>query len=130
MNEDEDLPRYRLRLQEFARRQIEAESVRLAEIGGLDASLAWVDALQQALASLSTMPGRCPLAPEADRFGGVWRNARHILFRRTPGGVAWRVVFAVEESALDAPTVRILAVRHASARPMTRAEARQSLEDA
>ena len=121
--------RYRLRLQEYARRLIDAESDRLKPLIGDEGAIEWIIALREALASLSWMPGRCPLAPEANRFTGVWRGARHKRFQRTPDGAAWRILFVIEESDLEAPTVRVLAMLHANAGPMTRAQARQALEE-
>ena len=48
-----------------------------------------------------------------------------MLYRRTAGGPAYRVLFVLRENSDDAPTVTIIHVRHAAHKPMTRKEARE-----
>jgi plasmid stabilization system protein ParE len=65
---------------------------------------AWYDGLVEALQSLSTMPLRCPLAPET-RVGLVDRQVRQLLYGRNFW--KYRVLFVVE-----AKRVLIAHVRH------------------
>lgn len=67
------------------------------------------------------MPHR-QIAPEQARFR---QEIRQIIYRRRAGSVAYRVLYTIVEAEDDAPYVRILHVRHGSARPITRAEARE-----
>ena len=89
---------------------------------GAEAGRAWYDGLRDAIALLSHSPRRSPLISENGRFRA---EVRQLLYRRTPHGAAWRILFTVQEAAEDAPTVSILHVRHAAQKPITRAEARQ-----
>ena len=83
---------------------------------------AWRDGLGEAIATLATWPRRCPIVPESSRF----RNeVRQLLYRRTASSVAYRILFTVQDDSPDGPVVVILALRHGSARPITRAEARE-----
>lgn len=127
---DADTPRrYRLRVPVWARRQIDKEAERLEDLTGEATAHAWIEALHDAMATLVIMPDRCQLAPESKRFTGPWRSARQLLFRRTSSGPSWRILFVIEEPAEEAPTVKILMVRHGARGPMTRKEARQALEE-
>ena len=89
MNEEEAIPKYALRFRPRAVRDLDIESVRLAEIAGDAVALDWLARIREEITTLATMPRRFPLAPEEDL---IERSVRVILFRRTPGGPAWRVV--------------------------------------
>jgi plasmid stabilization system protein ParE len=67
-----------------------------------DAGRRWFLALQDAIASLSEFPGRCPLAPESAIFPF---EVRHLLYGHPPH--LYRILFTVNEK-----TVHILHVRH------------------
>lgn len=86
---------------------------------GAEVGRAWYDGLRSAIALLSQNPRRHAIISENQRFR---REVRQFLYRRTPRGAAWRILFTVQE---DAPTVSILHVRHAAQKPITQAEARQ-----
>jgi len=62
----------------------------------------WFHALESAVASLSTLPRRCPLAPEAARFPF---EVRQLLYGRKPH--AYRILFTVAGG-----TVYVLHIRH------------------
>jgi len=81
----------------------------------------WKAGLFEAVAPLATMPHR-QIAPEQVRFR---QEIRQIIYRRRAGSVAYRVLYTIVEAEDDAPYIRILHVRHGSARPITRAEARE-----
>ena len=121
-----DLPeRYGLHIQTRAGRDIEAHLGRLAEIAGADVAREWREGLLTAVSTLAENPRRCPLIPEQTRF---LRETRQLLYRRTPSGPAWRVLFIIEDTeagSLEPPTVHLIHVRHGAQRPITRTEAKQ-----
>jgi plasmid stabilization system protein ParE len=55
------------------------------------AGLRWFEGLEEAVASLSKMPLRCPLAPENRRFPF---DVQHLLYGRKPH--VYRIVFTIE----------------------------------
>jgi plasmid stabilization system protein ParE len=55
-----------------------------------EAGLRWFEGLEKAVASLSEMPQRCPLAPENRSFPF---EVRHLLYGRRPH--VYRVIFRV-----------------------------------
>lgn len=123
MRQDDEAPRrYALRIQPQAERDIDAHTVRMAELAGADVARAWHRHLFETIATLAENPKRNPLVSEAGRFR---REVRQHLYRRTPDGPAWRILFIVTEDAEDAPTVNIIHIRHGAQRPITRAEARR-----
>ena len=64
----------------------------------------WFNSLSNAIASLSKMPERCPLAPENDAFA---EEIRQLLYGKRSG--AYRVIFTVSDSV-----VRVLHLRHSA----------------
>src|SRR5215212_2222211 len=65
----------------------------------------WYFDLERALASLSTFPARCPLAPETYTFA---YEIRHLFIGK------YRILFRVEDE-----TVYVLHVRHSSMSALT-----------
>jgi len=123
----EDFPQpYALRYRPRAIRDIDAESVRLAEVEGDEISLDWLRKLRAAIGSLSTWPRRFALASEENL---IERRVRVMLFRRTPGGPAWRVFYTVEDASEDGFVVHIRHIRHAAS-PLTEQDAGELLTDA
>lgn len=122
MSEDDASRRYALRLLPRAERDIEAQTVRMAELVGPDIARDSYHGLFEAVAALAENSRRHALVGEQRRFR---QEVRHLLYRRTPTGPVWRVLFTVNENAEDAPTVTLLHVRHGAQRPVTRREARQ-----
>nr|WP_309686468.1 type II toxin-antitoxin system RelE/ParE family toxin [Armatimonas sp.] len=117
---------YALRYRPRARRDIDIESVRLAELEGDEIALNWLEKLEEAVVSLSTWPRRFALAPEEEL---IERRVRVMLFRRTPGGPAWRVFFTVEDEGEDGFVVRVRHIRH-GASPLTEHDMQELLTDA
>jgi plasmid stabilization system protein ParE len=74
-----------------------------------DTGLRWFQKLQEAVASLSELPQRCPLAPENKDFPF---EVRQLLYGRKPH--AYRVLFTIE-----ADTVVILHIRHGHRRHLS-----------
>lgn len=76
-----------------------------------------------AIASLVTLPDRCPVAPENDLFQRIkpGQTLRVLLHKQTRGSATWRILFSLAEPDIsDPPTVRVLRVLHGSQAPMTR----------
>lgn len=73
-----------------------------------DAALRWFQGLEKAIASLSDLPRRCPLAPENKSFPF---EVRHLLYGRKPH--VYRILFTIEDD-----TVLILHIRHGRRQPI------------
>lgn len=69
--------------------------------------LEWVGAIKTHIHTLSTLPERCPYAPE----NGLWgeEELRQLLFQNYPS--TYRIIFTVTENS-----VRILNIRHSARR--------------
>jgi plasmid stabilization system protein ParE len=64
----------------------------------------WLNRFQEALRSLSTLPERCPIAPESESVG---IEVRQLLFGRKPN--VWRALFTIHDDE-----VRDLHIRRGS----------------
>jgi plasmid stabilization system protein ParE len=73
-----------------------------------DAGGRWFLALRAAVASLTNLPTRCPLAPE-NRDSPA--EVRHLLYGRRPH--VYRILFAIEGDV-----VRVLHIRHGRRKPV------------
>ncbi|HKT89988.1 MAG TPA: type II toxin-antitoxin system RelE/ParE family toxin [Candidatus Sulfotelmatobacter sp.] len=73
-----------------------------------ETGLRWFLAMEEAIESLSTIPERCPRAPENEHFPF---EVRQLLYGSKPH--VYRILFTI-----DANVVRILHVRHARRRPI------------
>ena len=120
--EHEPVKRYALRFIEDAVQDIEEAIHHLADTAGFDLAQEWRGRLAEEIASLATNPTRFPLAPEQRYFR---REVRHLVWRRTVSSVAYRIIFWIEEGEDDAPGVLILQIRHGSAKPISRKEAKE-----
>ncbi len=70
--------------------------------------------LEEAISSLSQMPGRCPFAPED---GMLDRPIRQLLYRH--GGTTYRILFITIDATEDDPgIVRVTRVRHGAQQPL------------
>ena len=67
----------------------------------------WLQGLMEAVLSLSELPQRCPLAPEAATLGV---ELRQLLYGRRAG--VYRILFRIYEAGEDKPVVRVVAIRH------------------
>ena len=68
----------------------------------------WFLGLREAIASLSTLPTRCPVSPES---GEVPVEVRQLLYGRKPH--VYRILFTIERDV-----VQILHIRHGRRRPL------------
>ena len=117
---------YALRYRPRARRDIDIESVRLSETEGDAIALDWLEKLEEAVGSLAVWPRRFALAPEENL---IERRVRVMLFRRIPGGPAWRVFYTVEDADEDGFVVRVRHIRH-GASPLNEHDLQELLTDA
>ncbi|WP_217650593.1 type II toxin-antitoxin system RelE/ParE family toxin [Spirulina major] len=76
------------------------------------AAKSWYVHLLRKIQSLTTMPNRCSLAPENDKFS---QDIRQLIYGK--GRNAYRILFTVLDQQ-NPPTVRILPIRHASRPPL------------
>jgi plasmid stabilization system protein ParE len=67
----------------------------------------WFLALREAIASLSTLPTRCPVSPES---GESPVEVRQLLYGRKPH--VYRILFTIERDVVE-----ILHIRHGRRRP-------------
>jgi plasmid stabilization system protein ParE len=74
-----------------------------------DTGIRWFLALEDAIASLTELPQRCPLAPENAEFPF---EVPHLLYGRKSH--VYRILFSIENN-----TVYILHIRHSRRRPLT-----------
>lgn len=70
------------------------------------AAKVWIERFYSAIQTLSSMPDRCPIAPEADEVG---KEIRHLIFGRKSS--CFRIIFDISQSN---STVRILRVWRSS----------------
>ncbi len=113
---------YAVRFSAQANREIKEATVRLADLTGDDVlAQEWLEGLYEAAATLATYPGRFALRPDESRKIGI--EVRRQLYQRSAGSAAYHLYYRVEEQGEDGPRVMVLHVRHASRKPITRAEA-------
>jgi plasmid stabilization system protein ParE len=75
-----------------------------------DAGERWFVALREAIASLSTLPTRCPVSPESRDLP---IEVRQLLYGRKPH--VYRILFTIESDV-----VQVLHIRHGRRRPLVR----------
>lgn len=108
---------YRVVIQRLALQDLH-EAYRWAADRAPQAAARWLDRFQASLQTLDHNPGRCPFARENDK---VDVELREFLFGKRP--YVFRVIFVVDDE-----TVRILRIRRAQRRFLTRAEVEEALE--
>lgn len=90
---------------------------------------AWQEGLLSRIGTLSTGPRRFAVDERASRLLGL-PGTRRMVYRPTEGSaMAYHVFYMVEEEGDDGPQVRVIHIRHAARKPMTRAEGRQIREE-
>jgi plasmid stabilization system protein ParE len=102
---------YRVVLQRLANQDLEEAYIKVAKNAPWTASR-WLDRFQMALQTLDTNPERCPTARENAK---VSIELREFHFGKKP--YVFRTIFTV-----DGQTVRILRIRRAQRRYLTRQE--------
>ena len=101
---------FRVELSEEAARDADAILEWLYEQQAGRTGIQWFLALEDAIASLAEMPGRCHVAPESVRFPFELRELKH---GRKPH--VYRILFTI-----SGDIVEVKAIRHARRRPLTR----------
>lgn len=74
----------------------------IAEHGSAAAAVKWLDSIEKTIFTLRTLPYRCPVAAENDRFS---EEIRELLHGKRPS--RYRVLFTIRDDA-----VHVLYVRH------------------
>jgi plasmid stabilization system protein ParE len=97
---------YRIEISSIAEAEADSSFLRLSQISSSVKASQWYSGLLQAIASLSQMPKRCPLARENEHFS---QELRQLLYGQ--GRNSYRVIFTILEGK-DISTVRILHIRH------------------
>jgi plasmid stabilization system protein ParE len=108
---------YRVVLQRLAKDDLRVAHLWAARRAPVSAAR-WLERFQESLQTLERSPQRCPLARESRRAG---IEVREHHFGKRP--YVFRSLFTLDEDA-----VRILRIRRAQRRPLTRAELRQALD--
>jgi plasmid stabilization system protein ParE len=98
---------YRIEISSIAEAEADSAFLRLSQISSSVKASQWYSGLLEAIASLSQMPKRCPLARENEHFS---QELRQLLYGR--GRNSYRVIFTILEGQ-EISTVRILHIRHA-----------------
>ncbi len=113
---------YEVRFAARAQSDLDVATLYFAKTVSPDVAIAWREGIYQAISSLTTLPRRCPHAPQKFRH-----EVRQLLYRRPGSKIIYRILFTItgEATALGGvPTVYILHIRHSSTRPITRKQAR------
>jgi plasmid stabilization system protein ParE len=116
---------YAVRFSSIADQDITEAFLRMADISeSEDVAREWLQGVREAIATLATQPNRSQIEAQVSRYMGS--NVRRLLYRRTNStSVAHHIYYRVYEESDDGPFVRVLHVRHASRKPITRKEARE-----
>lgn len=120
---------YAIRFSTGADQEITAAFVRLADISGSEEiALEWLQGIRAAVVTLATNPQRFQAQAQESRVLGG--EVRRLLYRRTNvTSAAHHIYYRVYEDSDDGPLIRILHLRHAARKPMTRKKARE-IQDA
>ena len=70
------------------------------------------------------MPGRCPLAPEAEELGDEVRLLLHGRKNR-----AYKIYFKIHQKTESSGSVQVFHVRHWARKPLTNEELEELMED-
>ena len=101
---------HRIDLSSVAKAEAESAFLSFAQYTTPDRAQAWYQQLIQAIASLKTMPRRCPVARESAFFS---QEIRQLLYGT--GKHRYRILFTILADQ-PTPTVRILHIRNAAQR--------------
>ncbi len=101
---------YRIDLSSVAKAEADAAFLSFAQYTTSDRAQEWYQGLIRAIATLQTMPRRCPVARESAFFS---QEIRQFLYGQ--GQHTYRILFTVLDDQPN-PTVRILHIRNAAQR--------------
>ena len=121
LTNDDELPRYAVRIAPAAAAQAAAEYDWLKANYSKDRAEQWREELKAAWASLTTLPLRCAVAPEDAAFqefrpGPPLRTFRCKQGRKSSG---WRLLFTAHEATEDDPAfVQVHRLLHSAQAPL------------
>jgi plasmid stabilization system protein ParE len=95
---------YKVVLTPQAESDIEDSFTFIANGGSPKIAAKWLRKLKSEIASLSEMPNRCSMSPEAEKFGV---ELRQLIFGKANG--THRIIYRIDEPKLE---VHVIAVRH------------------
>ena len=113
------MPNHQVVLQKRASQDLEDAYLYATERAPLTATT-WLNRFHNALKTLQHTPERCPLAPENRKTNRA--ELRELLYGRRPN--VFRAVYYI-----DGNTVRILGIRRAARRYLTRRELNDAMDD-
>ncbi|MFW6358209.1 MAG: type II toxin-antitoxin system RelE/ParE family toxin [Chroococcales cyanobacterium] len=100
--------KYRIEISSVAEAEADNTFLRLSQMTSSTRATQWYSGLLKAIASLSKMPKRCPLARENEYFT---QEIRQLFYGK--GRNSYRILFTILEDE-EVSTVRILHIRHAT----------------
>ncbi len=100
--------KFRVVVEDRAARDIEDHARWIRDVSSLSQAIRWVGAIEDAIGSLSVMPNRCAIAPEAAAFG---------LPIRQRIALSHRILFLVRGKLVHVLHVRAAARAHWSPAP-------------
>jgi plasmid stabilization system protein ParE len=125
----EKLPRHFVKIMPSAREDIVKIHESFLTSVGIRVAEEWEENLYDALVRLADTPYREVDLVASRRFGA---EIRKVLYRRVSGAVGYHIFFSVEADE-QAPGgtgyVMVIAIRHASARLLPRAEAQRRMKE-
>jgi plasmid stabilization system protein ParE len=101
---------YQVEVSSTAKAEADAAFLRFSQYASPEQAQAWYQQLITAIASLKTMPRRCPIARENAFFS---QEIRQLLYGK--GQHTYRILFTVLDDQIT-PTVRVLHIRGAAQR--------------
>jgi plasmid stabilization system protein ParE len=99
---------YRTEISSVAQAEADSIFLQLSQVMSIEKAREWYEGLLKEIASLSSMPKRCPLARENQYFS---KEIRQLIYGK--GRNSYRILFAIVESE-EVSAVRILRIRHAA----------------
>lgn len=112
---------YPIRISVPAAADLDEAHERFEELIGTEHADEWKNGLFGAIRTLAVMPRKHNIAEESQKFGYEVRELSYQLRR----GVIYRVLFQIVLAEDEPPFVRILHIRHAARKSMTKAEAQE-----
>jgi hypothetical protein len=118
----EPVKRYAVRLIHSATDDLHYHRDRLATLADDATADQWLSGLLEAISHLASAPFR-PVSPKTGMFSC---EVRAFVYRRPGSSVSHRILFTIREASQDGPLVVILHIRHGTAGPIQRYEARNT----
>ena len=116
------MPAYKVRLTPLAEKDAYAAYDYIREITPEKVEK-WLEELFAAIRTLSELPTRCLLIPEAKELG---YQARQLLYGKRTS--TYRIIFDIQEESEEGPRVRVLRIRHGSRDRITAEDIRTELD--